>query len=207
MIGERRAAAEDGPRPWDTPSPELMVVRGRPSQRARWHRRSAMASRADPQRLDHSASGLPRTAGATRLPFTNERAEPRLRMREQGLSKTTRLTVIVVVGVALLGFPAVLRVVGNREATNQAERIRTASTGARVDTSKLLAPMFNVRAPNPIAASVGVDSSDVSLQQTQTTGEWCADVRIRRLISEEHVFLSMSTDGSLRPVGSCSGRD
>jgi len=122
------------------------------------------------------------------------------------MSKVARMTVIILTGLAVLGVPAVLRVVGDQQATKEAERIRAASTAARIDTWKLLAPMFSAQAPNPIAASLGLDSSEVSLRPGGA-GEWCADVRIRRLLAEDHVFLMMSADGTLRPVSRCAGED
>lgn len=62
------------------------------------------------------------------------------------MSKIARLAMIAVIGLAVLGLPAALRVVGDRRARNEVERIRAANTGARVDTSKPLAPMFDAQA-------------------------------------------------------------
>ena len=117
------------------------------------------------------------------------------------MSKATRTAVILVVGLALFGVPAALRIVGEGAATREAGRIRAASERERVDTSKLLAPMFDAKAQSPVAASLGIDPADVSLKQR--AGGWCAEVRIHRLLAEQRVFLAMATDGSLQPVGRC----
>ena len=117
------------------------------------------------------------------------------------MSKAARLAVIIVVGVALFGVPAALRIVGDRAAKREVTRIRAASEAAHVDTSKLLAPMFDSQATSPVADSLGIDTSDVTLKQH--AGGWCAEVRVHRLLSEQRVFLAMETDGSLRPVRGC----
>lgn len=121
--------------------------------------------------------------------------------RKGRMSKAARLAVIIVIGLALFGVPAALRIVGERAATREVLRIRAATEAARVDTSKLLAPMFDAQAQSPVAASLGIDTADVSLKQHDAG--WCAEIRVHRLLAEQRVFLSMAADGRLRPVGGC----
>jgi len=117
------------------------------------------------------------------------------------LSRRVRLAIIVTVGLLLFGIPAMLSVVGTRQADHEATRVRSASTTAHVDTAKLLATMFDAQAPNPIAASLGVSNSDVSFKQVPSG--WCAHVSIRRLVAQRDVFMAVSSDGTLRPIAGC----
>lgn len=117
------------------------------------------------------------------------------------MSKRVRLAGIVAVGLLIFGFPAVLAVVGTRQADHEATRVRLASTTARVDISKMLATAFDAGATDPIAASLGVGRSDVSF--VQVPSGWCAHVSIRRVVAERDVFLALSVEGELRPVRGC----
>lgn len=117
------------------------------------------------------------------------------------MSKRARLAIIVLAALVLFGIPAVLSVVGARQAQHEATRVRSVSTTAHVDTSKLLATMFDVGASDPIAASLGVSRADVDFRQVPSG--WCARVSIRRLVAQRYVFLAVATDGTLHSVSGC----
>ena len=105
------------------------------------------------------------------------------------MRRSARLTIIAAVGLTLFAIPALVAVVGARQADHEAARVRSMSITAHVDTSKLLATMFDVEASNPIAASLDVSASDVSFQQVPSG--WCAQVSIRRLLAHRNVFLAL----------------
>jgi len=111
------------------------------------------------------------------------------------------LAIILLAASALFGIPAVLSVVGTRQAAHEATRVRSASMTAHIDTSRLLATMFDVSAPDPIATSLGVGRADVNLRQVPSG--WCATASIRRLVAQRHVFLAVATDGTLSPASGC----
>ena len=117
------------------------------------------------------------------------------------MSKSVRLSIILAMALVVFGIPVGLQITGQRQVGREAARIRVVSATAHADMSQLLASMYDARAANPIATSLGVGSSQVRLRQ-ESAG-WCAQVSVRRLIVERNVFLSVSKDGVLTPVDTC----
>ena len=117
------------------------------------------------------------------------------------MSKPVRLSIILVVALVVFGVPVGLRVTGERQVDREVARIRAVSATAHADMSQMLASMYDARAANPVATSIGVGSSHVRLRQ-ESSG-WCAQVSVRRLIAERNVFLSVSKDGVVTPVVTC----
>lgn len=106
--------------------------------------------------------------------------------------------------VGLFGVPIALRLVGTDQVAREVARIRTASAAADIDMTKMLAPVYDADAQNPVAAALGIDRTDVQLQ-LDASG-WCAQVIVRRLLAQDDVFLTLSRDGALSPVRRCPER-
>jgi hypothetical protein len=121
---------------------------------------------------------------------------------KRALSKPVRLSIVILaLALVVFGIPVGLRVIGERQVGREAARIRAVSATTHADMSQLSASMYDARASNPVATSLGVGSSQVQVRK-ESSG-WCAQVSVRRLISERNVFLAVSRDGVLTPVNTC----
>ncbi len=118
------------------------------------------------------------------------------------MSKRVRLLIVVVVVLGVFGVPTALRVMGDRQVEREARRIRTATAAARVDTSRMLASMFDAHAVNPVAVALDTKDSDVTVRQ-HSPG-WCARIAVRRLTAQRDVFVLVDAEGRLVPVERCS---
>jgi hypothetical protein len=127
-----------------------------------------------------------------------------MRRRNSEAQATSRSVRAVIVALALsifVGVPIVLSAIGSARADSALRSVRLRAATAHVDPTKMLAPQFDVNAPNPVATAVAVPKSDVDFRTVD--GGWCAKVTVHRLIAAKSAYLYVDQAGSMRSVNQC----
>lgn len=116
-------------------------------------------------------------------------------------SKRSRLGVIVVTGLLLIGFPTVQYAVGSSRANTEITRIRNKAPHVNIDRSQLAATAYQPGGDDPVALALGIQDRQVSLS---TSGiKWCIGIEIRRLLATRRLIFMLTDGGALTEVQTC----
>jgi hypothetical protein len=116
-------------------------------------------------------------------------------------SKRSRLVVIVIISLLLVGFPTVQYAVGSSRANNEMARIRLKAPHLSIDEGLLAATSYQPGGDDPVASALGIEGRQVSL--STSGGRWCIGIEIRRLLATRRLIFVLTDGGALAEVQTC----
>jgi hypothetical protein len=116
-------------------------------------------------------------------------------------SKRSRLGVIVVTGLLLIGFPTIQYAVGSNRANTEMTRIRNKAPHLNIDRGQLAAAAYQRGGDDPVALALGIQDRQISLSTSGT--QWCIGIEIRRLLATRQLTFVLTNGGALAEVQTC----
>ena len=116
-------------------------------------------------------------------------------------SKRSRLVIIVVTGLLLVGFPATQYAVGSSRANTEMTRIRIMAPHLNIDKGQLAATSYQPGSDDPVASALGIQDRQVSLSLSGL--KWCIGIEIRRLLATRRLIFVLTDEGALTEVQTC----
>lgn len=116
-------------------------------------------------------------------------------------SKRSRLGIIVITTLLIVGAPTTLYAVGSSRAKNEMTRIRMEAPNVHIDEGQLAATTYQPRSDDPVASALGIEDRQVSLSKSGI--RWCVGIEIHRLIATRRLIFELTDGGALAEVQTC----
>lgn len=117
------------------------------------------------------------------------------------MSQRGRGIVLGLVGTAAVLLAIALMLLGNHNSELAVRQVRSHMATGRVDIANILSTMADAQ-PNPVAVALHIPSSEV-VRTVLSKPDWCATVRVTRMMSTRSISISVRPNGQTTEVSGC----